>query len=322
MNTIKSYLDNMFAGMPKTAELIKLKEDLLSSMEDKYNELKSRGKSENEAIGIVISEFGNIDELIRELNIEIPTSSMQPTLPIIKKAEVDKIIRDKKFYGNLIALGVFLCIMAPAIFVLGTTFLSTRTTEDSAATLFLFPLFIFIAISVGLFIFSGIQLEQYKYLEKPFVLDYSLTETIRQKKAAFLPFFTLEIVAGVILCILSPLTLISFNVLFGDNDLYGAIGVFTLLTLIAIAVFLFVRAGISMDCYKELLQEDEYSKEKKEDKLIGAVASIVWPLTTAGYLLWSFLSGDWHITWIVWPVMGILFGAFSAVTSIIRGDEK
>ena len=40
METIKSYLDNMFAGMPKTPALIKLKEDLLSSMEDKYNELK------------------------------------------------------------------------------------------------------------------------------------------------------------------------------------------------------------------------------------------------------------------------------------------
>ena len=38
-------------------------------MEDKYNELKSEGKSENEAIGIVISEFGNIDELINELDI-------------------------------------------------------------------------------------------------------------------------------------------------------------------------------------------------------------------------------------------------------------
>ena len=38
-------------------------------MEDKYVELKAEGKSENEAIGIVISEFGNMEELIRELGI-------------------------------------------------------------------------------------------------------------------------------------------------------------------------------------------------------------------------------------------------------------
>ena len=321
METIKSYLDNMFANMPKTPALIKLKEDLLSSMEDKYNEMKYHGKSENEAIGIVISEFGNIDELIREMNIEVP-SPMQPTVPVITKEEAERMIHDKKFFGNLIALGVFLCITAPAIFVLGTTLTGFQIGEDRAATLFLFPLFLMIAIAVGLFIFSGIQLEQYKYLEKPFTLDYSLTEIIRKKKAANLPYFTLKIVAGVVLCILSPLTLISLTVFIDDNDFYGAVGVFLLLLMVAIAVTLFINAGTTMDCYKQLLQEGDYTPERKEDKLVGAVASIVWPLTTAGYLLWSFLTGDWHITWIVWPIMGILFGAFSAVVSIVRGDQN
>lgn len=322
MNTIISYLENMFAGMPKTAELIKLKEDLLSNMEDKYNELKKNGKSENEAIGIVISEFGNIDELVKELNIEMSIGSTQPSVPVISKQEVDKIIHDKKFFGSLIALGVFLCIVAPAIFILGTSFFSLRMSEDTAATLFLFPLFILIAVAVGLFIYSGIHLDQYKYLEKPFVLDFSLVEIIRQKKLSFLPVFTLEIVVGVVLCILSPLILISFEVFLSDAAPYSAIGVFSLLLLIAIAVVLFIHAGVTMDCYKELLQEDEFSREKKEDKLIGAVASIVWPLTTIGYLLWSFLSGAWHITWIVWPVMGILFGAFSGIVASIRGESR
>ncbi len=256
METIKSYLDNMFANMPKTPALIKLKEDLLSSMEDKYNEMKYHGKSENEAIGIVISEFGNIDELIRELNIEVP-SSMQPVLPVIKKEETERIIHDKKFFGNLIALGVFLCITAPAVFVLGTSVMSIQMGEDSAATLFLFPLFLMIAVAVGLFIFSGIQLDQYKYLERPFVLDYSLTEVIRKKKTSYLPYFTLKIVAGVVLCILSPLTLISLTVFVRDNDFYGAVGVFLLLIMVACAVTLFINAGTTMDCYKQLLQEGD-----------------------------------------------------------------
>lgn len=39
-------------------------------MEDKYNELISDGKSDNEAIGIVISEFGNLDELADSLGIK------------------------------------------------------------------------------------------------------------------------------------------------------------------------------------------------------------------------------------------------------------
>ena len=70
MDTIRIYLENMFARLPGTPEIMKLQNDMLHTMEDKYEELKSEGKSENEAIGIVISEFGNIDELLEELGLK------------------------------------------------------------------------------------------------------------------------------------------------------------------------------------------------------------------------------------------------------------
>lgn len=70
METILMYLDNMFLNMPKTPEVLRAKNELASMMEDKYNELMAEGKKENEAIGIVISEFGNLEELAAELGIE------------------------------------------------------------------------------------------------------------------------------------------------------------------------------------------------------------------------------------------------------------
>ena len=69
METIKSYLETMFANMPNTPEVIRAKTELLGMMEDKYNELIQEGKSENEAVGTVISEFGNLDELADTLGI-------------------------------------------------------------------------------------------------------------------------------------------------------------------------------------------------------------------------------------------------------------
>ena len=69
MDTIKNYLDSMFAPLPETEETVRAKAELGAMMEDKYNELRSEGVSENEAIGTVIAEFGNIDELADELNI-------------------------------------------------------------------------------------------------------------------------------------------------------------------------------------------------------------------------------------------------------------
>ena len=56
METIKNYLENMFSHLPNTPEVQKAKYELYQMMEDKYNELISEGKSDNEAIGIVISE--------------------------------------------------------------------------------------------------------------------------------------------------------------------------------------------------------------------------------------------------------------------------
>ena len=45
------------------------KEELYAMMEDKYTELKESGKSEHEAIGTVIAEFGSLDEVIEDLHL-------------------------------------------------------------------------------------------------------------------------------------------------------------------------------------------------------------------------------------------------------------
>ena len=68
MDTIKSYLETMFANLPATAEVLKAKDELWGMMEDKYNELISEGKSENEAVGTVISQ-----------NSAILTNSQKPS---------------------------------------------------------------------------------------------------------------------------------------------------------------------------------------------------------------------------------------------------
>lgn len=317
METIKNYLDNLFAGMIKTAEIMKLKEDLLANMEDKYNELKERGKSENEAIGIVISEFGNIDELVRELNID-STSSYTETLPHITREEADNILYSKKNFGNTIAFGVWLCIMAPAVLVL---FSSGYADNDNSMYIPFFPFFIMIAIAVALFIFSGLQLDKYEYLKKPFYLDISTIEFIKIRKEAFHTTYTVQIIIGVMLCILSPLMLIGITGIF-SSTLFASFGIFVLLTMVAIAVFLFIHTGCIMDSYKELLQEAEFSKKaKKGNKIVDVVASILWPIVAAGYLIASFITGDWGITWIVFPVVGILFGAFAAVVNVVKGGD-
>lgn len=110
MNTIRNYLDNMFLGLPNTEEVIRAKKELLAMMEDKYNELKEGGKTENEAIGIVISEFGNLDELAETLGIKHALENKTDILQVTYE-EAKYYIEDKILTAPKTALGVFLCIM-------------------------------------------------------------------------------------------------------------------------------------------------------------------------------------------------------------------
>jgi len=150
-----------------------------------------------------------------------------------------------------------------------------------------------------------------------FELSNSAKLYVQQKKDNFHIRYTLQIVLGIMLCILSPIFLIVISTL-GNQNRGDAIATAILLFMIAIAVFLFIAAGTEMEGYKQLLQVEDYKPEKKqENKVVSAVAAVIWPLTVIAYLIWSFTTNDWAFTWIIWPVVGIAFGAFSAVVNIV-----
>lgn len=319
METIKNYLDNVFAAFPKTDELFKLKNDLLINMEEKYNELKSEKKSENEAIGIVISEFGNIDELIGELGIDLHKDEMN--FPTITEEEVKNYMTMKKQTGILVGIGVFLCITGVALLILITTFvdegiIGRGLSEDTGYMIGLITLFVMLVPAVALFIYSGMKSETYKYLKKGFNVPLSVKSLLQQRYNKFTSTYMVSVILGVCLCILSPVSIFAASV-FGDTaSIYGVI---VLLIIIAIAVFIFIYYGSIKESFTFLLRIDNFSKENVENnKVIGAVAAIIWPLAVCIFLVSGLVFDKWYINWIIFPITGILFGMFSSVYSIIK----
>lgn len=318
METIINYLDNMFATLPNTKQIKSLKEDILSNMEDKYHELKESGKSENEAIGIVISEFGNIDELMVEFDIK-PKEKSEEILTLTKD-EVNDYLEVSKKTSKLIGLGVVLCILGPALLILIQQLIDdgfiTGLSEGASDMVVVSPLFLLVAIAVGMFIYAGMMMDKYKYIENSFELPYGVRKSIEIKKDSFRPTYILSIIIGVVLCILSP-TIIFITSAFSEKlENYGTIGLFLV---ISVAVYIFIYFGSKQSSYKKLLQIDEYSKSSKEkDKVISAVAAIVWPLAVIIFLISGLVFYKWYINWIVFPITGLLFGMFSGVYSIIK----
>jgi len=60
---LRKYLEELFAGVPKTRAAYELKEELLANSTERYFDLVENGVPEKEAYDIVINSIGDIDQL-------------------------------------------------------------------------------------------------------------------------------------------------------------------------------------------------------------------------------------------------------------------
>jgi len=325
METIRIYLDNMFMNLPNTAKVQRAKRELLQMMEDKYTELKESGKTENEAVGIVISEFGNLEEIAESLGIsgilhpeergqerheekgfyEIPAR-------MVTFEEAQQFLRDKKRSAVFIATGVLLCITSVCGPIIGDALYKIDHVFMRAVGIV--GMFVMIAVAVALFILSGIGMDKWNWLEKkPFVTDFSTKAYVEQKREQYRYKYAVSVTAGVACCVLCMAVVVLF-----DEIAYGIweeISDSFFFIMIGVGVFLIVLPSVVQNGYNRLL---ETGRESSEPEYYSPAAeklmSVYWPTITCIYLCWSFLTFDWHLTWVIWPIAGVvrrLIGLFA-----------
>lgn len=242
--------------------------------------------------------------------------------------EINRFMEVTAEFGRKVSLGVMLCILSPAILIGACGFTGKGggeiLSERTAVLIGLLCLFIMVASAVMLFIRGSIMIKQYEYVKKgEFFLDAASVKVIEGVLADFAPQFSNGIAKGVALCILSPVPLIVAS-LIGFSQPLVVLMVPVLLLMVATGVSLFIRLGVMKEGFLQLLKRNQYDviyqeNVKREEKL----GSIYWPAVTAIYLLWSFLSNDWHITWVIWPVAGCIFAAVSnALKNKGNGDFR
>ena len=64
---LRSYIEQLFATAPKTSKVRELKDELISNLTAKYDDLIAQGRSEEEAYKIAIGGIGDVNELIKGL---------------------------------------------------------------------------------------------------------------------------------------------------------------------------------------------------------------------------------------------------------------
>ena len=303
METINNYLNTMFLSLPDTPEVRRAKQELEQMMEDKYTELRNQGKTENEAVGTVISEFGNLNDLAESLGIyDIVKEEQEISKRTISLTEAQEYLQARRLHGLRIALAVALFILSPC----GSFF-------SDATTMFLFPM---VAIGVGLCIFSSACMGKWKFLqEEPCQLDPTAGEMLRQQEDHFRIKKAAKITIGVILCIISVMPscmnvkLIVHHALFSNLFLFAAV---------AAGVFLFVSACYESGAYEILMGLNQkgtmgaiHVQPKKlkvhyRNKTAETIMALFWFTVTCLYLSVSFLTFQWQITWIIWVLAALI----------------
>lgn len=224
-----------------------------------------------------------------------------------------------------IARGVMLCILSPIVlFLLGG--LSDKEggfllPEWIVPAVGLPVLLFFVACGVAQFILYGRQLEAYEFLEKqPVELAYGVRGVVEKRKDAYATQHGQRLMVGIGICILAAVPLFIGAALDGEAEtMFGVTAFCVTLLVVSIGVYIIVQTCTIQGSYQRLLEEGEYSREKKLEKRRNEPITVVyWCLVTALYLLLSFLTMDWHRTWIVWPVAGVLFGAVLGLSAMLR----
>lgn len=240
-------------------------------------------------------------------------SSNEISAKTMNKDEVKVYLSTNKKDSFNIALATLLCILSPIVLLmlLALNKYDETILKQSVALAFgLVVLFVIIMSAVLIFVYTGLRMGKYSYLETENILiKEDIKNEIRRLKENYMPTFTKGIILGVALLIIAPIPLILAGVLSAPS--YILIGLVpVLLMFIAISVFSFINVAMKNYAFDKLLQEGDYTVYNKERiKTNEAFSSIYWLLLTALYLLTSFLTNRWDLTWLIYVVGGLVYGA-------------
>lgn len=101
MKKIKNHIEELFKEIPRTQESELVKQEIIQNLEEKVIYLIDSGKEEEDAINKAIVEFGDIDELKKELGVKNPDQ---------KKSKLAKLNLAYSLCGSGLLIALFLFI--------------------------------------------------------------------------------------------------------------------------------------------------------------------------------------------------------------------
>ena len=260
------------------------------------------------------------DEIEKTEYVEV--SEEKSDVRKVSMEEANSFLGLNKKLSSTTALATALSVVSPVCLIFSCGMISTDPNMESVAVGLGMPLLlIFIAAAVSIFIMNGMKMSKYDYLEKEIIeTAYGVSGMVKERKEKYNDKHIRNIITGVILCIIGVIA-IFFIPMFGDTDFIGASMVCVLLLFEAAGAAVLVKTSCIRSGFDKLLQEDDYTPEEKKDIVTGTISTIYWLTATAVFLMWSFLTNSWEISWIVWVAAGVLYPAVLGIVKLIKNRK-
>ncbi len=258
---IKNYVNDLFADIYETRQLLELKEEICSNLLEKIRDLIGDGYGENEAFNRAISDLGDMGELIEGL----------------KGASEQKMCEDMYERQPLSKKHIIGYTVASAILLFGIM-VSSIVYFDANDLLFTIGTFMpFLIISAGLFVYFGLTQEtQYIYgMGKKRATGYSLA--------------TMVSLLGIILTALTYMT---------GTEISGVLGTFMVFVVPSVIAFIYLglteKNRSKLDWGKEWIK---YYSDPKKMMVYANISGALWIFAFGATPLIGFKLG-WKYAWI------------------------
>ena len=154
-----------------------------------------------------------------------------------------------------------------------------------------------------------------------FETEYGVTGMVKERREAFRDTYIRNNIIGACLCVLAIIPLFAGVIINEENEIFLVFMLCITLVIVGIGVMCFIRVGIIWESFDKLLQEGDYTKEKKTHPVSSLVTLVYWLVVTAIYLAVSLPTKNWEEGWIIWVIAVVLFPAVIAVTKTISHEK-
>lgn len=299
---IRQYIEGLFGSAPKSAQAAELKEEIIRNTIERYHDLLSDGKGEEEAYRLAIENIGDISELITELGGNPKESDGGESAVVEYDEKLLKACADRHKTFRAVAVGLYILCVTPTIL-----FSSTPLVSDLAPAM----MFLMISAATALLIYG----RKTKYI----LLENDESVKSETKKRAI---FRAVGVGLFISCVTPP-------IIFSDTVLESISVVFMFLMIAAGVILCIFSRGKTATVKKENIRAVQSSNAPKRSPLYNLIIALIWVFAVISFFIIIFVPAAdiWIVltrlvySWLVFPIAAALHGLTHALFDYKEAEE-